>query len=91
MMVPIPEHLRARHPELGLHWYVMIGGAYNRSHARVEKHFLIGADVVVVHDGRQVRWMFDSTATAHQALGRWTGEGRPGEGTAEPEFVGVAG
>ena len=91
MMVPVPEHVRARRPELDLHWYVLIGGPYDGSRAWVEKHFLIGADVVVEHEGRQVRWMFDSTASAHQALGRWTGEGRPGEGTAEPEFVGVAG
>ena len=90
MMVPIPDHLRARRPELGIHWYVMIGGVYNGSHAWVEKHFLIGADVVVEHEGRQVRWMFDSTATAHRALARWTGEGRPGEGTAEPQFMEVS-
>ena len=49
MMVPVPEHVRARRPELDLHWYVMIGGPYDGSRAWVEKHFLIGADVVVEH------------------------------------------
>ena len=55
MMVPIPDHIRARRPELGLHWYVICDGAWNGTYAYVDL-CPVGADIVVELaglDGRQ--------------------------------------